>query len=185
MHRESSTPREVASTGAPAAREIEAAAAEAREPTRISGTVTASDGRGVRSARVCASSVSAEPGADVPVCTDTLASGQYVLVALAPGGYWITAEAERYFPGVAESGRVVAIAAGEVKTGLDIALELGGAKVAGRVLDATGGPIAGATVRAMRTAPPHHAIAVVSGPGGLFSLWVLPGAVTLSAEAIG
>jgi hypothetical protein len=154
-------------------------------PTSLSGIVKSGAGGGVHGAHVCAVRSSAEPAAEVPECADAEADGHYTIEGLGPGAYAITAEAEGYFPGVALDGQAVRVAAGESKVGLDIVLEEGGAKLAGRVLDATGGVVQGATVRAMRAAPPHRAVAVTTRADGSFALWVYPGSVSISAEAVG
>jgi hypothetical protein len=154
-------------------------------PTRLSGEVKSSAGRGIKGARACAARSSAEPAAETPACVDADANGHYEIEGVPPGGYSITAEAEGYFPGMALDGQPVLVAAGESKAGLDIVLEEGGAKLAGRVLDATGGVVPGATVRAMRTAPPRGTVAVTTQADGTFALWVFPGPVSVSAEAAG
>lgn len=119
--------------------------AEVLGPTRLSGSVKTHEGRPVAGARVCAAHASAEPLAEAPACTDSGADGAYEIDGVLPGGYAMTAEADGFFPGVAADGRWVVVAAGESKAGLDIVLEAGGAKVAGRVLDATGGVVLGTT----------------------------------------
>ena len=62
----------------------------------------------------------------------------------------------------------------------------GGARFAGLVIDATGGPIPGAVVRATRIdASTHDTISIESDREGRFVLWAFPGPVTWMAEAAG
>jgi hypothetical protein len=72
----------------------------------------------------------------------------------------------------------------EAKTGLEIVLAAGGARLAGIVLDATGGPIAGAIVKGMSPSATSAAI-VQSGDDGRFVLRVDPGMTDVTAEAFG
>jgi hypothetical protein len=157
----------------------------AKVPGRLAGRVTTRAGVAVRAARVCAVRSSSEPMAEPPTCVDSGTDGGYVIDGLPAGGYAVTAEAEGYFPGEPSGGEWIDVGIGEERFGLDIVLEEGGAKVAGRVLDATGGVVPGATVRAIRAAPPHQAVAVSTDGHGRFALWVRPGPVTLGAEAVG
>jgi hypothetical protein len=161
------------------------ALAEVDGQARLVGRVKAHSGAPVRGARVCAVHASSEPMAEPPTCVDSGADGGYVIDDVRAGGYAVTAEAEGYFPGVPAGGEWIVVGIGEEKSGLDIVLEEGGAKVAGRVLDATGGVVPGATVRAIRAPPPHQAVAVTTDGEGRFALWVRPGAITLAAEAVG
>ncbi|MGH7435901.1 MAG: carboxypeptidase regulatory-like domain-containing protein, partial [Polyangiaceae bacterium] len=152
----------------------------------LTGRVTSRrGGAAVGAARICAARGGAEPGATVPICVQSDVAGRYVLADLASGGYVITAEARGFLPGSAAGGRPVVVANGEATTGLDIVLDEGGVEIAGRVLDATGGVVAGAIVRATRTAPPLQVVAVPSGEDGGFVLSVAPGAAVVTAEAIG
>jgi protocatechuate 3,4-dioxygenase beta subunit len=105
---------------------------------------------------------------------------------LATGGYFVSAEAAGFSPASAAGGQPIFIAWGESKMGLDMVLSRGGAKLAGLVLDATGGPVAGAAVRVTRVeTTPHNTVAVETGHDGRFALWTLPGPVTWMAEAVG
>jgi protocatechuate 3,4-dioxygenase beta subunit len=73
------------------------------------------------------------------------ASGTWLVPALPPGQYVVSATAAGFVP--ASSPRL-AIASGEQRSGVDLALENGGTVVRGTVSDIGGGPIAGAHVRA-------------------------------------
>jgi hypothetical protein len=74
---------------------------------------------------------------------------------------------------------------GDDRAGVDLVLASGGAKLAGFVMDATGGPVIGAVVRGSGGAPLRPIATTKSAAGGRFVLWVMPGTVTLAAEAVG
>ena len=178
-----------ATEGVQGAREHVASDASLRvahaEPASLSGSVRTADGAPVRGARVCASGVGSEAvGAPHVTCTDADAKGHYAIGPVAAGGYEVTAEADGFAPGSAHDGAVF-LSSGEERPGLDIVLQPGGAKLAGLVLDATGGPVPGARVRATRVSPPFRAVEATSHGDGKFTLSVIPGPVVLTAEAIG
>jgi hypothetical protein len=151
----------------------------------ISGHVRSHEGQSIAGARVCATAVVAEAiGVPRATCAVADRDGQYAIEDLPPQAYSVAGEAEGYRPAEDASDPVI-LEKGEQKAGVDIVLFSGGAKVAGVVMDATGGPVAGATVRATRNALPFRAVAVASREDGTFALWVAPGAVVLDAEAVG
>jgi hypothetical protein len=152
----------------------------------FAGTVRSSEGSPVQGARVCATDIGTDAvGAPRTTCAETGSQGSYVIDLHATGAYWITAEAEGFVPGFVQGTQPATIRWGEHKARVDIVLQHGGAKVAGLVLDATGGPIPGAVIRAIRFAPPRTTVAVQSNAEGRFVLWALPGQVTLTADAVG
>ena len=151
----------------------------------LSGTVHSSAGGVVVGARVCATESTVDPArAPRMVCADTSRSGAFSIVDLDPGGYSVTAEADEFAPGRAAQGATIVVDRGEAKGGIDIVLDVGGAKIVGVVKDATGGPIDGARVRAISLSGPLKTIAVQSDRDGRFRLWMPPGPVALTAEAV-
>jgi hypothetical protein len=155
------------------------------EEGSISGIVRSDDGNGVKNALVCATTVSSEvfwtPNA---ACTSTTeSSGRYRIAPLASTAYVVSASAEGFQAGSALLGTSIVLGQGQAKSGVDIVLQHGGAKLSGRVLDTTGGPISGATIRVLRQVLPHDTVLATSGAEGRFALWTSPGAVTVLAEA--
>jgi len=160
----------------------------------VAGTITDETKAPIAGARVCASGTSRDANPEdlaEPACVTTDAKGAYAIAALIPATYTITASAKPYRPGVVfvdedREDAKVKLAAGEARTGLDIALRSGGVEITGVVIDATGGPIAGARVRAgsgWRSG--GGAALALTDDAGAFSLWVAPGSASISAEADG
>jgi hypothetical protein len=118
-------------------------------------------------------------------CVDADEAGGYAFGALAPGSYLLTAGADGYLPGTPPGSLPIALAAGEAKAHVDIVLHEGAGRIAGVVLDATGGPVHGAIVRVALDGPARGGIAVSTDERGRFRLSVEPGGVSLAAEAQG
>jgi hypothetical protein len=138
----------------------------------ILGTVRGADAQRVSSAHVCATDVGSQVlGQPILSCVETDSQGRYEIPVRATGGYLVDAEATDFLPGPANGGQPVFLVWGEKRAGVDIMLSRGGAKLAGLVRDATGGPIAGATVRMTRFTPPHNTVAVQTNHDGQFVLW--------------
>jgi hypothetical protein len=111
-------------------------------------------GSAVAGARVCGACVSCEAStARAAPCTESNGDGNYVLAGLAQGAYYVHANAEGYLPGTANRGEPVVVG-WETVEHVDVELAAGGALLTGAVLDATGGPVAGAHVRAVRALAP-------------------------------
>jgi hypothetical protein len=152
----------------------------------ISGAVRGPDAQPVVGANVCAVDVGSEVlGQPHVSCVESDKSGRYEITLHATGGYRVDAAASGFLPGSANGGRPIFLRWAEKKTGADIVLSGGGAKLVGLVRDATGGPIASATVRVSRFTPPHNTMAVLTNQEGKFVVWAQPGEVTLMAEAVG
>ncbi len=152
----------------------------------LAGTVRSRDGDRIEHGHVCAvDSESSAIGKPKTTCVDADVDGRYELSLAATGAYSVDAEAPGFRPGSALGGRLISVAWGQRRTGLDIVLEHGGARVAGQVLDLTGGPIAGALIRATRFVTPRSTVATESDRDGKFVLWTLPGHIGLNAEAVG
>jgi Carboxypeptidase regulatory-like domain len=84
--------------------------------------------------------------------------GAFDYIDVKPGRYWLIADAPGYAGGRSEE---IVVSQGEKKTGIEIRL-VRGATIKGRVLDAKGGPVAGATVQ------PDPASLSQSGAAGIF-----------------
>lgn len=160
----------------------------------ISGTIT--DGAApVAGASVCANLVvSAAPLpaaiAQRPACTISDRQGQYKIVNLVAAEYALVAAAPQFQPGAFHPGPgpsmvTFALAAGEVRTGVDVALIRGGVEVTGLVRDISGGPIAHAQVRASSRALRQSGAVVETDDQGRFSLWADRGGVLVEARADG
>ena len=150
----------------------------------LSGSVHGSDGKAIPQARVCATTVRSEVSwTPASTCTTTDGAGHYLIAPLASTAYVVSATAEGFRSSSALVGGDISLGPGEGKTGVDIVLERGGARLAGRVLDATGGPVSGAMVRVLRRALPHDTTVASSGPDGSFAVWIAPGPVTVMADA--
>ena len=161
------------------------AAVTTRASSGIAGCVHDGE-RAVANARVCASCVACEATrAPAAPCTRSLADGRYAFADLPAGGYFVAASAEGFAPASARDGAPVYLAAGQSLSDVDVALSRGGARVRGSVVDATGGPIAHARVRALRLTPPRLSLDLESDAQGHFELWVEPGFIELSATAEG
>ncbi|MBX3161351.1 MAG: carboxypeptidase regulatory-like domain-containing protein [Deltaproteobacteria bacterium] len=165
----------------------------------ISGTVTDDETKApLAGARVCADGNSTDLAAELlrdSTCATTDAAGAYKLDNLLPAKYVVSATAKTYQPGAhrpaAKNRRKpeLALAAGETKTGIDIALRPGGVELAGTVLDLTGGAIAQAKVWVGtggwwngRDGAIAH---TETDDQGRFTLWVKPGNVSVTAAAEG
>ena len=117
---------------------------------------------------MCGACVSCEAStAGAAPCIESDGDGNYFLAGLAQRAYYVHASAEGYLPGTANGGEPVVVAAGTVEH-VDVELPAGGALLTGTVLDATGGPIAGAHVRAVRALPPILAIDTSADADGRF-----------------
>jgi hypothetical protein len=117
-------------------------------------------------------------------CASADSIGRY-RISVPKGLYVITAEASGFKPGSARAGEPIPLAADEQRTALDIVLEHGGVGIAGAVLDVTGGPIVGATIRVTRIEEPRLTVLGESDHDGRFALWALPGPVVFTASANG
>jgi protocatechuate 3,4-dioxygenase beta subunit len=165
---------------APAQRASSATAAIAKRRTDLRQTLRAelrghvtSDGTPIAGAHVCAHAPSiGELGRDA-TCTETDATGSYVLAGLYAADYGISAVAPGMKPAT-EHRHLVANA----RETVDLALATGGVELAGTVSDIAGGPIAHAQIRA-------DDVVVEADDRGMFSLWVAPDDVSIEATADG
>jgi hypothetical protein len=182
--RPATTLRAPAAGSAPVAVRDATPQVEAHEMS-IAGRVRGRAGNALAGARVCATTVSSEAlWTPILICAVTDASGRYRIAPLASTAYDVTAVADGFQPASALLGNAIFLAQGEAKTGVDLVLEPGGAKLSGWVFDATGGPISGAMIRVLRQAVPHDTVVASSGPDGRFAVSVAPGPVTVLADAL-
>ena len=152
----------------------------------ISGCVRNGVGDAVARARVCATTVSSDVfGIPNMTCVVAASTGDYRITGLASTEYVVSAAADGFQPGSALHGGGVLLGQGEAKTGIDIVLDEGGANLSGQVLDATGGPISGATLVVVRQGTPRDTAVATSRPDGRFALWIAAGPVTVLARAHG
>ena len=157
---------------------------ETREMS-IAGFVRSRTGNALAGARVCATTVSSEVfWTPIVTCAVTDSKGSYRIAPLASTAYDVTAAADGFQPASALLGNAISLGQGEAKTGVDIVLDPGGAKLSGWVFDATGGPISGAMIRVLRQAVPHDTVVATSGPDGHFAVSVAPGPVTVLVDAL-
>jgi hypothetical protein len=151
----------------------------------LSGRVHANSAA-IDGALVCAACAGCEgTSAAAAPCTTTSGDGSYAFTELAAGAYFVHATAAGYLPGSAAGGEPIVLAAGEARSGVDVALKEGGARLAGHVIDATGGAVPHARVRAVRTIEPRISLDVVTDDAGRFELSLRPGFILLVAEAEG
>ncbi|HKO93287.1 MAG TPA: carboxypeptidase-like regulatory domain-containing protein, partial [Polyangiaceae bacterium] len=140
-----------------------------------SGRVQTEAGQALPGARVCAAPGTAELSAE-PSCATTDAGGRFALSA--PASTLLCASLAGYLPlsqRVSESSS---------RRPLVLVLRPGGVRVSGDVVDASGGPIAGATLRALRS-PSEPLAFAVSDTAGRFELTVASGLVRIDVEADG
>jgi hypothetical protein len=131
-------------------------------------------------AHVCAAQADDDPSrTPTTTCIDTSPAGVYAIFDLEPGHYAVTAEAEGFVAGATARSATVSLGPGDAKQGIDIALDPGGVRISGIVVDATGGPVEGALIRPTTTPGTR------SGRDGRFFIWLPAGPVSLSAEAVG
>jgi hypothetical protein len=144
-----------------------------------------SGGAPVAGARVCGACVSCEASAaGAAPCVESDRDGRYLLSGLPKRAYYVHASAEGYAPGTANGGEPVVVASETVER-VDVELAAGGALLTGTVLDATGGAIAGAHVRAVRALPPILAIDTTTDRDGRFRFPLRAGFIEIVANAEG
>jgi protocatechuate 3,4-dioxygenase beta subunit len=152
----------------------------------VAGTIVDQVGQPLTGAHVCAWNV--DPNADdrTPRCTETDATGAYVLSGLTPTRHELHASAaERQPVGHPEP---LSLRPGEHRAGVDLRLAPGGTPVRGVVRDARGQAIAGAWVSNFdhdrgEQAGPRGAAAIQTDAGGAFTLWLSPGSHGIVARA--
>jgi protocatechuate 3,4-dioxygenase beta subunit len=158
----------------------------AAEGTLLSGVVRDPQQRAVEGATVCAAcAVASDDGPNEAICMRTTSDGRYRFEKIAPAAYYVTATAKGFAATWAEEGRALVIAADERRDDVDVELRSGGAVMAGSVLDATGGPVAGARVRAFKPEGAPFVLETTTDDDGAFELALIAGYVQLTSIAEG
>ncbi len=159
-------------------------------PASLAGRVTRkSDGSPLAGATVAVMTAGLGPMMRdrnvLPTIATTDATGAWTLSQVAPGAYVVTATASGFLPAARER---FALAAGEHRTSIDLALEPGGTLVHGTIADVGGGTIAGAQIVAIQDklgallggkVAPYVA---QSGSDGRYELTLPPGAFQLAVH---
>ena len=154
----------------------------------VSGRIVDEAGQPIAGAHVCASGESEEVAKEVlrfPTCARSGKDGGYRIEGLLPVEFGVSASAPGYQPSNWEphadakrsEGRIW-LAPGQARSGIDLTLEAGGARVAGFIKDIAGGPIEGAWVLS------GGAVALSDGDGA-FEIWTVPNRGYVSARAEG
>lgn len=145
---------------------------------KLTGTVAAVDGHGIANATVCLAPTNDRCCALGVRCTETDRSGYFVFDAGPAGDGQLVASANGYQPLSLSVSETV------LDSPLRLVLQPGGALIRGSVVDASGGPVAGALVSAAQDEASPQAIAATDG-NGAFSLTAPPGGSQLTARADG
>ncbi len=146
----------------------------------LTGRVQTRRGRALEGARVCAVEPSAVGGS--PVCTQSDGAGAFQLELESAVSPTVLAS----HPGYKSSseGPIDPRQYNKQPRAVVLTLDTGGVTVTGSVLDAAGGPIAGAELRASNSE--DHVVAFeLSNDSGAFELQVAPGPVRILARADG
>jgi hypothetical protein len=161
---------------------------EANRLANISGRVLAKSAQLLSGAIACAfpADLEVERSGSESVCEPPDASGHYVLHRLPPRDYQVSVSADGCRPRIANKGEPVHLREKDVVLP-DIELDEGGARVSGIVLDATGGPVVGASVQASFASDDlpfgREALTVTkSDEAGEFALSVAAGRLSVSAR---
>src|ERR1700712_5382134 len=151
----------------------------------IAGRVLSQHGVLISHPRVCALDINIEPiGGPAIVCTDTRSAGAYRFSALPTGAYRFRAAARGYFPGVANYGAPLPLTAAAILDRVDIVFAPGGPQVTGNVVDASGGPVPHAVVRAGNIRS-SATVDFECDDEGRFELWMDTGTLARTASAPG
>jgi hypothetical protein len=154
--------------------------------TSLAGVVLDLDQRPIAKAEVCANVASyATRQFRAALCTLSDAQGAYLLSALQPLSYTVTANAAGFVAGTVGDDTALVLRAGEARAGVDLHLRPGDYNLRGSVVDATGGPVPNANVRAERTLLPRLVVDTWTDDLGNFAFAVPVGALTLQAAASG
>ena len=156
--------------------EASRAAGPKRQEARVVGSVQSAAGSPLSGANVCVLAVSNVRCASEP-CVMSDHAGRFTVDSCGPGSI-LTVSAQGYLP----QRQLLPPLRG--KEPLVISLELGGVQVSGTVVDASGGPIAGALVSAAGADGPALG-AVQTAPTGAFTLHVPAGMLALAVRADG
>jgi len=162
----------------------------------IAGTVRDEAKAPLASMRVCLDISSSELPLELrrdPICKTTDAQGAYKFDQLFAASYTASAGGKPYRPTTWHQGdsrfkpSSIKLSPGEARTGIDFVLHPGGVELTGTVSDISGGPIAHAQIRASsgRWGGGESAPAVETDDKGVYSVWIAPGEVRVTASADG
>ncbi|MGO9833000.1 MAG: carboxypeptidase regulatory-like domain-containing protein [Polyangiaceae bacterium] len=172
-------------SGSSSAQRAQSPIAPSDRLSSIEGAVTDANRAPIVGARVCAVYASVGASNTPGLCSTSEAGGLYLLPGVPAGNYLVTAARAGYVTGSAANGEPIEVLAATTRRKVDISLVAGGATIAGQAVDATGGPIPHATIRAERLEPPRAAVDVEADDSGRFSLWFPVGVVLLVGTATG
>ena len=154
--------------------------AKPAKPAALSGRIiSAADGAPIRGAVVVIAverHVFAETAP--PVVVTSADDGRWLVHDVAPGSYVLTVSAIGFAPGTRD---LLAIAAGEHRTDIDVSLDVGGILVAGTISSDARAPIANARVKAYRDGGRPYFIAT-SGNDGRYQLSLAAGPYQLEVS---
>jgi Carboxypeptidase regulatory-like domain len=158
----------------------------AADDTSIAGRVVDAEQRPIAKAEVCANVASyASRTFRAAVCTLSDEQGAYQLNALEPLSYTVTANAAGFVATTLGHDTPLLLRTREARTGVDLCLRPGEYNLHGSVVDATGGPVPNANVRAERALSPRLVVDSWTDDLGNFSFAVPEGPVLLQAKAPG
>lgn len=108
--------------------------------------------------------------------------GSYLIEHLLPGDFYVVAQADSYetqyydHAATLEQAKLVQVAASDTTTGIDFKLQKispGTGAISGKVMNAAGGPLAGARVLAFASDNPFAFVNVLTAPDGTFRFTAL------------
>ncbi len=149
----------------------------------LDGTIRSDEGPPIDRALVCMTSLATASEEPVTRCTATDVAGRFAFVPIAEGRYTIGAQAAGFKPGWAFDGRPLTIRSNDERHGIALVLAHGGVALTGLVVDAIGGPVPGAVIRA--AVATRLATVAIAGEDGRFTCWLEPGMADVVADAAG
>lgn len=158
-----------------------------RSTTALEGRVVDPSGDAIAGATVCVLCGGCDISASWPaICATAGASGQFAVDSLPVGRVNVSATHPGYATGFANQGRPIVVKADNETPQVEITLHRATPNLRGRVLDVTGGPVAGARVQvATVTDRVVPAVQLETDDDGVFSASVPDVRLTLRADAPG
>lgn len=149
----------------------------------IAGTVRTIDVKQGGEATVCLHGANLSGAQTIPVCTETAMDGTYRFDGVKSGVYRLSASAPRYVSVMYEEHEhfgFLRLEAGEVREYVDFLLQVRGVELAGSISDILGGVVQGAWIYSPDTGGVSTSDAL-----GQFTMWTVPGPLSLSIKAEG